>query len=237
MPESIFDKDLREDRALEMVNCCLRELADDRQSDEVMVVLSRLPFGPDSTKKLSSSAFPVTTVQTPGCDSVASPNQQGNSTSKSTSIHHSTQQGSKQQSTPSTSKKECSPKKQRVVDGDFDVLIIHRQYGLIHGEIKSVGSNFETDAHSEKDPDSTTRNTIEKANQDKTIVAVVKKALKQLKNAKHALNEIVTCFSGRSDISIRTTLMVPNLSSNQLLKAIKTNGKVAKVNFENYVYV
>nr|KAG5699986.1 hypothetical protein BaRGS_001805 [Batillaria attramentaria] len=86
-------------------------------------------------------------------------------------------------------------------DGDFDVLIISRQYGLIVGEVKSVGDN----------PQHTT---------DQAIVKRVKKAVKQLKKAGDTVKGLV---SDLAPVSVTRILMLPNITSQQLMTALSTD--------------
>lgn len=98
--------------------------------------------------------------------------------------------------------------------GDFDLLIIHSQYGLIVGEIKSVGgySNIST-------PDACTTN-------EKALVKKVEDALKQLKKAETVLTHI-TSDMGR--VRIVKTLILPNTNYDTLKKTLSRYPKTEEV--------
>nr|KAG5707767.1 hypothetical protein BaRGS_015927 [Batillaria attramentaria] len=90
--------------------------------------------------------------------------------------------------------------------GDFDVLIVHHSYGLIVGEIKSVGDD------PSKTPDL-----------DKAVVKRVERAVKQLEKSETVLKHLV---SDVAPVNITKALMLPNVTSQQLLQALSTNAKV-----------
>ena len=93
--------------------------------------------------------------------------------------------------------------------GDFDVLIIHPRYGLVVGEVKSVGS----------DPGNT---------QDlgKAVVKRVRKAVGQLHKAEDVLSHLV---SDVAPVKISKTLILPSITSSQLLQALGTDTTLAQV--------
>ncbi|XP_070208594.1 early endosome antigen 1-like [Littorina saxatilis] len=88
-------------------------------------------------------------------------------------------------------------------DGDFDVLIIHRHYGLIVCEVKAVGADR--------------RNTPDL---NKAVVGKVQKAVKQLNKAKTVLNHLV---SDMVPVQVTKTLVLPNVTSAELLLALSTS--------------
>ncbi|XP_070209679.1 uncharacterized protein [Littorina saxatilis] len=92
--------------------------------------------------------------------------------------------------------------KQQHHDGDFDVLIIHRHYGLIVCEVKAVGADR--------------RNT---PNLNKAVVDKVIKALKQLNKAKTVLNHLM---SDMGPVQVTKTLVLPNVTSAELMQALST---------------
>ena len=96
-------------------------------------------------------------------------------------------------------------------DGECDLMIIHRQQGLIVGEIKSVGggSYFQTQPESQ---------------QHEVIVRKVGAAVEQVNNQETALRHLVSDMN----ITITKTLIFPNLTSIQLLQAVN-NSPVAQV--------
>ena len=99
----------------------------------------------------------------------------------------------------------------QLAEGECDVLVIHREQGLIVGEIKSTGGGdyFSHQPESE---------------QNRMIVKRVKEAVTQLNNQETALRRLVSDLN----IPITRTLITPSLASAQLLRAL-TNTPVAQV--------
>ena len=103
-------------------------------------------------------------------------------------------------------------------NGEFDVLIIHRHYGLIVGEIKAVGAHMEN---------------ILDLN-DK-VVEKVTKAVEQLEKAgamlKHLVSGVNISMTNHpvSDINIIKTLFLPNVTSGQLTEAVSTDPQLEQV--------
>ena len=94
-------------------------------------------------------------------------------------------------------------------DGEFDVLIIHRQYGLSVGEVRSVGG----------DPQKIT-------DLDKAIARKVGTGVKQLNKSALVLRHLV---SDMNPVHVTKILMLPNITSGQLRQALSTNATVAEV--------
>ena len=99
----------------------------------------------------------------------------------------------------------------QLAEGECDVLVIHREQGLIVGEIISTGGG---DFFS-RQPES---------QQNQVIVNRVEKAVKQLNNQGTALRRLVSDLN----ITITKILITPSLTSAQLLRAL-TNTPVAQV--------
>nr|KAG5693917.1 hypothetical protein BaRGS_014358 [Batillaria attramentaria] len=98
-------------------------------------------------------------------------------------------------------------------DGDLDILLISRQYGLVVGEVKSVGHK----------PKYTT---------DQAIVKTVQKAVKQLKKADVTLRQLV---SDLAPINVTRILMLPNITSQRLMTALSTDPQTEQDGkFENW---
>ena len=96
-------------------------------------------------------------------------------------------------------------------DGECDLMIIHRQQGLVVGEIKSIGggSYFQTQPESE---------------QHGVIERKVRAAVGQVNNQETALRHLVSDLN----IAVTKTLLFPSLTAAQLLQAL-TNSPVAQV--------
>nr|KAG5711423.1 hypothetical protein BaRGS_025850 [Batillaria attramentaria] len=97
--------------------------------------------------------------------------------------------------------------------GDFDILIVHSQYGIIVGEVKSVGGNTAALKQSEQD--------LHKAIADK-----VQRGVKQLNKAHRMLKHLVSDLP--TPVNITKALMLPNLTSEQTLCALRANPSVEK---------
>ncbi|XP_070178509.1 uncharacterized protein [Littorina saxatilis] len=91
--------------------------------------------------------------------------------------------------------------KQNKFEGDFDTLIIHRQFGVLACEIKAVGDNF-------------VEINMPESEQNKTIKDKVKKAVDQLKKSRDVLHYLVSGDKHQPRIS--TSLIMPNISRKQL---------------------
>ncbi|XP_076452141.1 uncharacterized protein LOC143287758 [Babylonia areolata] len=87
--------------------------------------------------------------------------------------------------------------------GDFDLLIIHRHYGILVCEIKSVGAQFSSS------PELTDQ---QKAN---IVVGRVVSGMKQLRKSEDVLQHLVSDLSPRAP-RVRTCLVLPNVTSAQL---------------------
>ncbi|XP_070202895.1 uncharacterized protein [Littorina saxatilis] len=83
--------------------------------------------------------------------------------------------------------------------GDFDILVIHRQYGILVGEIKSVGK-------------------AEASRADTEVFKVIDKAVKQLDkcevHARHMVSDIAP------GLTVRKTLFLPFVSHTQLRRIL-----------------
>ncbi|XP_070207989.1 uncharacterized protein [Littorina saxatilis] len=86
--------------------------------------------------------------------------------------------------------------------GDFDVLLIHRQYGILVGEVKSVGKTRASQV-------------------DVEVIRVLQKAVKQLDkcevHARHMVSDIA------SELTVRKTLFLPYVSSSQLRRVLSAS--------------
>ena len=101
---------------------------------------------------------------------------------------------------------------QRKDRGDFDLLILHRLYGILVGEVKAIGD---------------TLSTLSQQQQEVQITKRVKKAIGQLQKDVDVLRHLVS--DQVPGPRIQTTLMVPNLSSAQLQSVLAANSQLAQV--------
>lgn len=97
--------------------------------------------------------------------------------------------------------------------GDFDILIIHSKYGLITGEIKSVGHNF-------------SKLQLSQLEEDKIIVKTVKKVVFQMNKCDFVLKHLV---SDLPEVSVAKTLMFPNVSTRALTRALSRDSDTERV--------
>lgn len=166
-PPPVYDSDVRDDLAQQLILNCLRALADQRQ--EVMMVVSHFQFA----QFLSKYNFATACQSFPRL--VDLPNQ--------------------------------------FRRGDVDVLIIHKQHGLIIGEVKNVGANFKKLGMTE-----------EKENE--VLAKKVHAAVRQLDKAETVLRHLV---SDLPDVCITKTLMLPSISSSQLTRTLTHFARTAQV--------
>lgn len=90
--------------------------------------------------------------------------------------------------------------------GDFDVLLIHRQYGFVVLEVKAVRINDET---------------------TEQVSKKLKEAAEQLKKAESMLSHLVSDIS--SGLRITKTIACPNLTTDQVQEIINNNELLGKV--------
>ena len=105
--------------------------------------------------------------------------------------------------------------------GDFDLLLIHRVYGILLGELKSVGlhkdSNVSGDAPS-----------------DKTVTSRVLRAIKQLDKSERVVKYMASDLA--PTLMVRKTLILPYVSKEQLQRCLRDDPKVEKVGlYETFV--
>ncbi|KAL8602586.1 hypothetical protein ACOMHN_017559 [Nucella lapillus] len=108
---------------------------------------------------------------------------------------------------------------QNIRNGECDLIIIHRKYGLLIGEIKSVGGN---DFFGKQTPDKQTQ----------IIIKQIQKAVKQLENQHRALSHLVRDLP---PIRISMTLLLPNVSSSQLQSALSALPLLLQVKIQGKV--
>nr|KAG5688956.1 hypothetical protein BaRGS_031355 [Batillaria attramentaria] len=98
--------------------------------------------------------------------------------------------------------------------GDFDILAVHRQYGLLICEIKSVGGN--TSAHG----------LTERELRD-TVMKKTRLAVKQLDKAEMVLSHIVSDLA--PGLTVRKSFVLPSVTRSQLQQALSENPDVAQM--------
>ncbi|XP_025097862.1 uncharacterized protein LOC112566110 [Pomacea canaliculata] len=94
--------------------------------------------------------------------------------------------------------------------GEFDILLIHRHYGILVGEVKSVGHDpaYRSDDHVSK-----------KAEQ----------AVQQMVRSASVLKHLVKDLTTVCEIPVRTTLILPFIQRSQLHQVLQSYPKLGKV--------
>ncbi|XP_076456663.1 uncharacterized protein LOC143290966 [Babylonia areolata] len=101
-----------------------------------------------------------------------------------------------------------------LVRGECDILVLHRHYGLVVGEIKSVGGGSFFPSASEGD-------------QHKMVVDKVKRAVNQLNNQAFVLNHLVSDLG----VKVTKTLILPNVTSAQLRQAMGSDASATQASW------
>ena len=104
---------------------------------------------------------------------------------------------------------------QKKDEGDFDVLIIHRHYGVIPGEIKSVGDNF-------------AQLGLTQQQQDAALLKKVRQAVGQLHKSRDVLEHLLPIYQARQP-TVKPALMLPNISAAQLDSALAASRQLTEV--------
>nr|KAG5701949.1 hypothetical protein BaRGS_034531 [Batillaria attramentaria] len=97
--------------------------------------------------------------------------------------------------------------------GDFDVIIIHRHYGLLIGEIKAIGLD---DAFFQK---------VE-ADREADIANRVLRAIKQLNKSETVVKHLISDVA--PSVSVRKTLILPYITRSQLLQVLDGDDQLEK---------
>ncbi|KAK7094320.1 uncharacterized protein [Littorina saxatilis] len=98
-------------------------------------------------------------------------------------------------------------------DGEADFVLIHRQHGILIGELKTVG-RWQKDVNNPQPP------------ADADVAKRVKKAVKQLDRSETVVRHLVSDVA--PGLTVRKTLFLPYLSSAQLQRVLDNNPKLKK---------
>ena len=98
--------------------------------------------------------------------------------------------------------------------GDFDILLIHRRYGILVGELKSVGVN---QPGASKTP----------AQADDDVAKRVGRAVKQLDKSEAVVKHLVSDIAPGQ--TVRKTLFLPYVSSTQLQQVLSADPQLEQV--------
>ncbi|KAK7106507.1 hypothetical protein V1264_017757 [Littorina saxatilis] len=177
--QSVSDSDIRDDRTTQRLLACLRALAD--RQNEVMFVLSQLDFGDYLGEPCYSAA--------------------ANAFARPIDLK-------KKKKKKKTKTKEAEETEESLHEGDFDLLIFHREYGVLVGEVKIVGDNFSS-------------LTLTQQQQDAIVVKKVEQAVKQLNKAEKVLTHILSDL--QPPPRVRKSVMLPNLARSQLQRVLRNN--------------
>ncbi|XP_070188639.1 uncharacterized protein [Littorina saxatilis] len=97
--------------------------------------------------------------------------------------------------------------------GDFDILVIHRHYGLLAVEIKSVGTLFSGKPESQKE-------------NDKILVDRLNKIIKQLKKSGDVLRHLTSDI--HDQLRVTKTLMLPNIAAVHVRRVLQKDPNLNK---------
>ena len=96
--------------------------------------------------------------------------------------------------------------------GDFDVLLIHRKYGILVGEIKAIGDKLSG---------------LSQTQQDQQLKKKVEQSITQLQKADDVLKHLVSDL--QTAPRIQKTLMLPNITKAQLQRVLADNPQLRQV--------
>lgn len=116
--------------------------------------------------------------------------------------------------------------------GDFDVLIIHRKFGLLTGEIKAVGDMADKLNWSEQEFLQHVLKTVKKMlKMDPPGKRSLKPRASQLQKTKYVLEHLVKDIG---PIRVHSTLILPNVTQDQLRKALLLDSQVKTVSDKKF---
>lgn len=101
--------------------------------------------------------------------------------------------------------------------GDFDVLIVHPEHGLIVGEVKSVGA------------DASSKMRVGDVSGLAVVAKRVGKALRQLNKARDVLNHLTSDVVVVPAVKVTKTLILPFVTSAQLRQAVLSDRQLEQV--------
>ena len=99
--------------------------------------------------------------------------------------------------------------------GDFDILFIHRDFGLVAAEVKCIGDLFAGDASSQP-------------SEDKALAKRIEQAVKQMDKSDEVLKHLTSDLDRKP--SVTKTLMLPNIPRCQLRRVLLGLPKTKEVN-------
>lgn len=101
---------------------------------------------------------------------------------------------------------------QNIHQGDFDILVIHRQHGVLVGEIKAVGD---------------TQSSQSQAAQDRILSQKIEQAIKQLQKAGVVMEHVTKDVMAPR--KILKTVMLPNIKKADLQRVLTNNSALMQV--------
>lgn len=96
--------------------------------------------------------------------------------------------------------------------GDFDILLVHRHYGILAGEIKSIGNRLSS---------------LNQQQQDQKVLDKVRQAIRQLQKAGDVLQHVVSDLQYQP--VIKKVLMLPNVTMSQLQRLLASDPQLTTV--------
>nr|KAG5690998.1 hypothetical protein BaRGS_005125 [Batillaria attramentaria] len=206
-PQNVIVSDIADDAAQQHVLHCFQELG---HRGEVMFVFSQMSFT-DYLSKLGELLQPDTKDNT--CTTENDCVEAEEKETKADRNRGSTTGRKKRKDVKKTGKElkillNNFPLKPIAKDGDFDVLVVHREYGVLVGEIKTRGRG---EYNSQEESDS-------------GVAQSVLKSIKQLEKSKVAVKHIVGEVA--PNLMVRTTLILPFVTTEQLERVFMTHPKL-----------
>ena len=105
--------------------------------------------------------------------------------------------------------------------GDFDVLVIHRRYGILIGELKAVGIN-------QADLNQT------QAEADSSVAKRVKQAVSQLDKSETLVKHLVSDIAPQ--LTVRKTLFLPYVTRTQLERVLAEHPQLEQVHRHTWAH-
>ena len=98
--------------------------------------------------------------------------------------------------------------------GDFDFLFIHRQYGLVAFEVKSIGTKFSSEV-------------ADQPSEDRALVKRLQQAMKQMNKSRDVLKHLAGDLPQPPRVT--TSLMLPYITGAQLRRVLTDNPRERQV--------
>ncbi|KAK7476562.1 hypothetical protein BaRGS_00032180, partial [Batillaria attramentaria] len=108
--------------------------------------------------------------------------------------------------------------------GDFDILLIHRKYGILIGEIKAIGLAVGSQDANSDFPYSSLG--VAQPVRDPNLAKRVKQAVKQLDKSEKVIRHLTSDI--HTDLAVRKTLILPYVASQQLKRVLDADPQLSE---------